>query len=157
MSPSPNRYHQEISKNLEFIIHAHVKHQGLGKVYYAPFDVYLTEHDVFQPDLLFVSKDRHSILTLKGVEGAPDLVVEILSPNSIVFDRGKKLSTYAQNGVIEYWILDPDKKTVEVFSFKEAVDRPKAIYHLGRNTHFQSDLLPGLSISLEAGPRHRSA
>ncbi len=149
MAPAPNRYHQEISKNLEFIIHQHVKSNRLGKVYNAPFDVYLGEHDVFQPDLLFVSQERRHVLTHKGAEGAPDLVIEILSPKTAFKDRHTKLETYAKTGVVEYWLIDPEPKTIEVFLFEKSPDKTERIYTVGVDSTITSTLLPGLQISLE--------
>lgn len=149
MAPAPNRYHQEVSKNLEFILHRHVKANRLGKVYDAPFDVYLTEHDVFQPDLLFVTNSRLDILTDKGAEGAPDLVVEILSRSTEYNDRNTKFSTYAQTGVTEYWLIDPARKSIEIYQFaKSANEAQQTVEHKVDNS-FSSPLLPGLKISLD--------
>src|SRR5437588_6676657 len=80
MAPAPNRYHQDISRNLEYILLDYLEEHPIGKLYDAPFDVYFDKHNVFQPDIVFVSKSRLSILTKAGAEGAPDFVVEILSP-----------------------------------------------------------------------------
>lgn len=82
MAPAPNRYHQDISVNIQFIIRAYPEKHPIGKLYDAPFDVYLNENNVFQPDLVFVSKKNSSILTDAGAEGAPDFIVEILSPKT---------------------------------------------------------------------------
>ena len=149
VAPAPNRYHQEVSKNLEFVLHPFVKSNGLGKVYNAPFDVYLSDYDVFQPDLLFVSNERRSILTDKGAEGAPDLVIEILSPSTEHNDRNTKFSTYAQAGVTEYWLIDPDARAIELYRFQESVDTPAQTAILGENKTFGTPLLPGLEISIE--------
>lgn len=76
-------------------------------MYHAQFDVYLGEHDVFQPDILFVSNERRSILTERGAEGAPDFVVEILSPRTARIDHDNKRQIYARHGVDELWIIEP--------------------------------------------------
>ena len=86
----------------------------MGKIYVAPFDVVLSDTDVVQPDVIFVSNQRSDIITADNVRGAPDLVVEILSPATAERDRTLKLDLYAQHGVQEYWIVDPDPKTITV-------------------------------------------
>jgi Uma2 family endonuclease len=96
MAPAPDRFHQDISFNLEFILAKYLETHPLGKVYDAPFDVYLTEHDVVQPDLVFVARAHYSILTEAGAEGAPDLVIEILSAQTAHLDRQLKLRVYAR-------------------------------------------------------------
>src|SRR5439155_5763685 len=86
MSPSPNFFHQEILGNLFALLHSFVRRHRLGKVIAAPSDVELTARDVYQPDIYFISNDRLEIVTEQGVEGAPDLVVEILSPGTARLD-----------------------------------------------------------------------
>ena len=114
MSPSPKEIHQHISGILYLAIGAFVRERSLGKVYFAPFDVVLSDTNVVQPDLLFVSNERAGIITQDNVQGAPDLVVEILSPATAERDRTLKLDLYAQYGVKEYWIVDPDAETSTV-------------------------------------------
>ncbi|MEP6956748.1 MAG: Uma2 family endonuclease, partial [Chthoniobacterales bacterium] len=82
MAPAPNRYHQEIAVNLEYILRGYIEKNPVGKLYHAPFDVYLDDYNVFQPDVLVVLNEQLSILTDAGAEGAPDFVVEILSPKT---------------------------------------------------------------------------
>ncbi len=86
----------------------------MGKVYVSPFDVVLSDTDVVQPDVIFVSNQPADIITADNIRGAPDLVVEILSPATAEHDRTLKLDLYAQHGVQEYWIVDPDAKTITV-------------------------------------------
>lgn len=128
MSPSPNRFHQDISRNLLVILANWLREHPIGVIYVAPFDVEFTEHDVFQPDILFVSNERKSILTKAGASGAPDLVVEILSPSTSSVDRGAKKKQYAKSGVRELWIIDPEARTIQVFDLQRDVDRPSANY-----------------------------
>src|SRR5687767_7360021 len=75
MSPAPNRYHQIISRSLEFMLLKYLEQNPRGELYHAPFDVYLSENDVFQPDIVFVTKSNYRVLTDAGIEGTPDLVV----------------------------------------------------------------------------------
>lgn len=121
MTPSPVPYHQWISKNIEFELEKFVREKNLGKVFDAPCDVYLDEENVIQPDILFISKERLNIITDKNIRGAPDLVIEILSEATAYRDLVKKKRLYAKHGVKEYWIIDPEEKTVEIYSLKEGV------------------------------------
>ena len=86
----------------------------LGKILIAPLDVVLSDEDVLQPDILFVSRGRLGIITDRNVQGAPDLVVEVLSPGTADRDRTLKRARYLRFGVREYWIVDPQSRTIEV-------------------------------------------
>ncbi len=147
MSPSPKELHQSISGVLYFMIVTFVRERSLGKVYFAPFDVVLSDTNVVQPDLLFVSNARASIITADNVQGAPDLVVEILSPATAERDRTIKLDLYAQHGVKEYWIVDPDARTIMVLVRGENGFEVAGIY--GEGQTLRSPTLTGLSVALE--------
>jgi len=112
--PSPKEIHQYILGQLHLRLGTFIYERNLGKVYVAPFDVVLSETDVVQPDVIFVSNQRSGVITADNIRGAPDLVVEILSPATAVRDRTLKLDLYAQHGVQEYWIVDPDAKSITV-------------------------------------------
>lgn len=144
MAPAPNRYHQDISRNIVVIIARYLKKRPIGKVYAAPFDVYLTDISVVQPDVLFVSKDRCSILTDLGAEGAPDLVVEVLSPHNTPSIMRAKRELYARTGAIELWIVDPLTHKISVYHLRKNPETPVATY--GAKDKFKSPLLPGLTI-----------
>jgi len=115
MTPSPTPYHQEISRKLEFKLLNFVEKNGLGHVYDAPLDVYFSDNEVYQPDIIFISKTRERIIGSKIIKGAPDIVIEILSPATAYYDLRKKFSVYEHSGVGEYWIVDPDLKKVEIY------------------------------------------
>ena len=115
MSPSPIRAHQRISMQLSAQLYDFVKDNKLGEVYSAPFDVHLSAFDAFQPDILFVARERLDIIHDDGVHGAPDLVVEVLSPSTAGYDLLLKKDAYERYGVKEYWIIDPKDRTLEVF------------------------------------------
>jgi Uma2 family endonuclease len=115
MSPAPDLYHQDVSANIYDALKSLVRKRKLGKVYYAPVDVSLSEHNTFQPDIVFVSNERMHILQGERIVGAPDLVVEILSPTTGYYDLATKKDTYEAHGVKEYWVVDPKGKTIEVF------------------------------------------
>jgi Uma2 family endonuclease len=144
MAPAPNRYHQEISRNLELILGKYLKRNPLGKFYHAPFDVVLGEFDVFQPDILFVSKARYGILTEAGAEGAPDFIVEILSPKTATLDLVNKKKQYTHTGVAELWIIDPKKRRIEIFHLQDNPRHPVAIH--GEKSTFESRTFPGLTF-----------
>jgi len=116
MVPAPTTAHQRASRNLEFQMWEFVRRHGLGDVFYAPTDVYLPGQETpVQPDLLFVAVGRAGIIQKRGVEGTPDLVVEIISPRTWWQDRRVKLPLYEETGVPECWIVDPDQGVIEVY------------------------------------------
>ena len=108
--PSPKEIHQSVLGNLYLILAKFIRERSLGKVYFSPFDVVLSDTNVVQPDILFISNERADIITPDNVQGAPDLVVEILSPATAERDRTVKLDLYATYGVKEYWIVDPRRQ-----------------------------------------------
>lgn len=123
MSPAPTPNHQRISRRI-FNILSTFAQEG-DEVFYAPIDLYVDEKNVLQPDLLFISKKNKDIITNRGIEGVPDLVVEIISPSNIFTDRNKKKKIYQQIGVTEFWIVDPANKTLEIYSnSQEDLDTP---------------------------------
>ncbi len=116
MTPAPGLYHQTVSRKIFLQLSAFVFGRNLGELFYAPTDVYFSEHDTFQPDILFVSTERKHILKDERIEGAPDLVVEILSPSTGYYDLAKKKDVYEQYGVKEYWVVDPTLQSIEVLT-----------------------------------------
>lgn len=116
VTPAPNLAHQRIVRNLGTALHLHVTARALGEVFFAPTDVVLDEHNVLQPDVLFVSTARASLAASgKHVAGAPDLVVEVISPSRPATDLGEKLITYQRHGVQNYWVLDPTDHLLREF------------------------------------------
>ena len=118
VTPSPSYRHQKISQRLEQALLRILQEPGLGSVVDAPIGVEFpaTEEGV-QPDIVFISNARRGIICREGIRGAPDLVIEILSPTTAHRDRGIKLQLYHRQGVAQYWIVDPDAGCVEVWSF----------------------------------------
>jgi Uma2 family endonuclease len=110
MSPAPFLDHQDASITIGSLLFTFVRKQKLGRVFAAPIDVFLDHENVFQPDIIFVSKSNQTILRKEGVFGAPDLVIEILSPGTRKFDLVKKKKIYEKSGVKEYWVVDPATK-----------------------------------------------
>lgn len=148
MTPSPVPYHQWISKNIGYEIERFVREKRVGKVFSAPCDVYLDDENVVQPDILFISHERIHIIGKNNIQGAPDLVIEILSESTAYNDLTKKKRLYAKFGVKEYWIVDPEGKTIELYSLKEGILVP--VKSFSENDELESPLLPGLKIKLSA-------
>lgn len=145
--PAPTVPHQSIAMNLSGILWNFAKSHGLGRVLAAPTDVYLSETNVLQPDVLFVSSERTGIVTERCIHGAPDLVVEIASPSTARRDRGVQRELYARHGVAEYWLVDPVAETVEVLLL---TDRHFAIAgRYSRSDTLTTPTLPGLAVHLD--------
>ena len=115
MCPSPRTPHQRAIMKLVTLLNDFVRWKAVGEVFVAPFDVHLPSGDIVEPDVIFVAKSNAGIVQ-DWIRGVPDPVVEVLSPERIERDRIVKRDLYARNGVREYWIVDPQCRTVEVFS-----------------------------------------
>jgi len=113
VTPSPGLRHQATLRNLLVILHDHVRDRGLGEVLPAPMDCILDNFTVVQPDIVFVETARRSIMGERGIEGAPTLAVEVISPSTGAIDRRRKLQLYARYAVPYYWIVDPPARTIE--------------------------------------------
>lgn len=119
VSPAPTRDHQELSGHLYVLLYEAVVNTGLGHVYFAPVDVRFSERDQVQPDLLVIQQERLDIYQGHIVFGAPDIIVEILSPSNRSVDLTEKHRLYAEHGVPEYWILDPDARTFQMLTLAD--------------------------------------
>jgi len=115
---SPHPQYQIISANLFRNIDSFVQDKKSGIVLFAPVDVFLDQENALVPDLIFIREANRSIITDNGVEGVPDLVVEILSPGTAKYDRGKKMKVYRKHQVREYWLVDPKLQSVEVYVYR---------------------------------------
>ena len=148
MAPAPSLRHQRTGIRLSSLLHAFVTGRRLGEVFSPPCDVILSDTDVVQPDLLFVSRERGRIL-LEGdaVRGAPDLVVEILSPSTAARDRTLKRVLYARHGVREYWLVDPDAETITVMVLGTDGFEVEAVY--GKGETLTSPTLRGFAVNLD--------
>ena len=148
VAPSPTNRHQRIVGELFAALRQFVGQNNLGQVWFAPLDVVLSNYDVVQPDLLFVSNARSGIITEANIQGAPDLVVEIFSPATAQYDQGYKGTLYGRSGVREYWLVDPDTATIDVLI---ASEQGLALHAtLRRGDTLASPLLAGLVIELES-------
>lgn len=116
VTPAPGTRHQGVSIRLASLLFSHVSARALGEVYNAPVDVILDRHTIVQPEIVFVAGARLGIVAERGIEGAPTLVVEILSASTARIDRATKFQLYARFGVPHYWIVDPEARTVEAYA-----------------------------------------
>lgn len=145
MTLSPTFLHQKCLASVGNLLFAFVKERQLGEVVFAPMDVYLTDVDVYQPDIIYISQDRKGIIG-ERIHGAPDLVVEILSPSTAYDDIVRKKRTYQLVGVQEYWIVDPQEGIVEIYRNRGQE------FELASKAHgtglIGSTLLTGLEVDL---------
>lgn len=145
---SPNSPHQNLHSELFVFLGSFNKKNKLGKIYSAPFDVVLDDENVTQPDIFFIAKERDFIIPDDGpIMGAPDLIVEILSPSTAKYDRGEKKDLYERFQVKEYWIADPKNRSVEVYQLKEG--RYKLESYAAMEGGIESVVLPDLGLKME--------
>ena len=133
MTPARSPHHQIIVTNLLLLLGHHAMQNGLGLVLPAPLDVVLSkEAQIAQPDLIFIAKERApKLVTRAAITGAPDLVLEIISPSTARADRKIKPPLYAKHGVAEFWLVDPEDQSVEVFVLDGETYRVAGIYLAG--------------------------
>lgn len=143
VNPAPSPYHQTILARVSFALFEFAENHGLGQVLFAPLDVALSDHDIVQPDAVFISTARADIIREKKIHGAPDLVVEVLSDSNRRYDIRVKFDQYERNGVTEYWVVDPDEMGIRVFR------RAGEKFALAEASEtITTPLLPGFSLPL---------
>ena len=145
--PSPNTAHQLTSVALSSRMFMFAEERELGLVLHAPFDVLLSDTDVVQPDILFVSNERAHIRMPANIRGAPDLVVEILSPSSTSRDWRDKFELYSKHGVKEYWIVDPENRVVWLALLRGGALEIAGTYGVGDTV--SSTVLAGFSVKVD--------
>ncbi|MCS7036939.1 MAG: Uma2 family endonuclease [Saprospiraceae bacterium] len=145
---SPNTPHQLVSGALFLLMGNFNAQKQAGYLFHVPYDVYFDEHNAgIQPDILFVRRERSSILREdNGVVGAPDLIVEILSKSTVARDRGIKKDLYEQFGVREYWIVDPQARSIEVYALEN--DRYRLVDYAAEEGTVASKVLEGLTVEV---------
>ncbi len=121
VTPSPTPTHQRVSQRLERQLEDYFHRRAIGEVFHAPIDLILSDHDIFVPDVLVVSNP--ALVSRRGIEGPPVLVVEILSPSTRAQDRGVKARRYAELGIAHYWIVDPEEGRIEFHRLTEGCYR----------------------------------
>jgi Uma2 family endonuclease len=126
MAPAPGTGHQKTVGNLLIVLSHHIDEHGLGTLLPGRCDVKLSEFTTFEPDLLFVAREREAIIQPAFVAGPPDLVVEVLSPTTAHLDWGSKRQLYAKYGIANYWLIEPLSRTFQAFVLVEGGYRPAA-------------------------------
>ncbi|MCZ8355168.1 MAG: Uma2 family endonuclease [Cyclobacteriaceae bacterium] len=144
MSPAPSPQHQRISRNLFQILIQHTV--NFGEVFYSPIDLILSESIVLQPDLVFISNKKKEIITNRGIEGIPDLIVEVISPSNSYIDRVTKKEIYTTHGIPELWLVDPQSKRLEIYLPQTA----QAIKVYKEDEVVMAETLPNLSFILSS-------
>jgi Uma2 family endonuclease len=150
VSPSPNTRHQALVGRLYFEIELCLRqHPGAGQVFLAPLDVVFTKWDVVEPDVLFIARDQLDVITAKNIQGAPALVVEVLSERTRMRDEETKRRLFDRGGVREYWIVDPVQDVVTVYrrTAARALDLAAILSHEQADV-LSSPLVPGLAVPL---------
>ena len=127
MTPAPRTAHQELVTRLTVLLANFVRENDLGEVLVGPVDLLFGEGDYLESDLVFIRRERSGIISERGIEGAPDLVIEVTSPATAGRDRGIKRERYAWFGVPEYWIIDPDLRQVEVYRMLQHPSQPEVV------------------------------
>jgi Uma2 family endonuclease len=148
MAPAPGWSHQYALAELHVALHNWVRRYRLGHVVEAPFGVILDGETAVQPDLVYVSNNRAGIITERAVQGAPDLVVEVLSPSTEARDRGGKMRRYATAGVLHYWLIDLQRRAVESYELVDDGYRLSGTY--GPTGVIRPVPFPGLGISVDS-------
>ncbi len=145
--PTPIVAHQNAVLNLAFEFEKLNREKKLGRVIIAPMDVFLDIHNTFQPDVMFISNERASIIGTDIVRGAPDLVVEVLSPSTAYYDLRKKMPIYFKYGVKECWIIDVSECAVERYALING--EPTRLSKSIGNERITTPVLPDLTLSAE--------
>lgn len=148
MAAAPRVTHQIVNYNLVSLFIDYFKKNKVGTLLFAPCDVVLDEYTVVEPDIIFVSKENKSILTEENIQGAPDLLVEILSIGTAYYDLLDKKDLYEKHGVKEYWIVDPRGKWIAVYILKEG--KYELLQKVEKEGVAASVILKGLEVNLTA-------
>ncbi len=147
VTPSPSSDHQGVSFELSFLLAEYLRKHKIGRAFAAPMDVVFDRWNVCQPDLLFVSNERARVITPAAIMGAPDLVMELLSPTTQYYDLTKKKELYERFGVLEYWIVDTIAHSITIFSNRNG--KFQQTFSGSGSEAAQSEVLPGFSVAVE--------
>lgn len=147
VSAAPSWIHQQVVGNLYLLLRAWVDPHALGQIALAPVDILLSESSAVQPDLVYASTLNLTNIRLGRFHGAPDLAVEVISPTNRDHDTVTKMFRYAQSGILEYWLVDPMTRTIQILALVDGIYVPQKANDKG---HYASVVLPGLVIDPEA-------
>ena len=148
VTPAPKTKHQRISGRLFAALNGWSRSRNSGEVFAAPYDVILSDEDIVQPDLVFVTKERSQIVTEDNIRGAPDLIVEIISETTRKRDELTKRKLYERYGVREYWIVDPELETIRIFKRTDRGYSAPVEFTREKSAMLATDLLPEFRLSL---------
>ena len=146
MSGTPPTKHQSVAGNLLILLCNFLENNKLGELLIGPIDIIFSNINIVQPDLIFISKENNKILTDLNIQGAPDLIIEILSYTTIENDRIFKKQIYENFGVKEYWIVDPENDKIEIWELKNK--KFQLTIKADKNQVVETQLLKGLQIDL---------
>ena len=147
MTPSPTPFHQHILYKLILSLGFFIEREKLGILLPAPLDVYLTENDVYQPDLIFICAEHAREVRKDKLHIIPDLVVEVLSPSTAYHDFTRKKEIYCACGVTEYWIIDPEQETIEIMIKHGDIYQTESF--LRKPAMLESGMFPGFGMKIE--------
>ncbi len=147
MTPSPTPFHQSIIYQLILELGFFVKRNKLGKILPAPIDVYLSDEDIYQPDLIFIRADRARGIRKDKLRIIPDLVEEVLSPSTAYYDLTRKKEMYCISGVTEYWIVNPEAETIEIMVKHGEIYQTEQFLH--KTDTLESAMFPGFTMKIE--------
>lgn len=146
VTPAPGTKHQRVIGRLFVALQTFVGGAGRGEVFIAPIDVILSDTTIVQPDIVWIAPDRVDVISARGIEGAPTLAVEIISPSTTAIDRTTKRQLYARHRILWYWIVDPEARTVEIY---ELIESEYALHARGTgDTSIQAEPFADLTLSL---------
>ena len=146
VTPAPRILHQKVVTRLAHFLLSFLENKALGQVFVAPVDIVFSDFDVVEPDIVYVSRDRASIIREMNVQGAPDLAIEVVSETTERTDRTTKLKLYGRFGVQEYWIINPRGPSAEIYRRQNEVFEIAA--KLNTSDSLTSPLFPGFSLPL---------
>jgi len=144
MAPAPNLRHQRLVGNLFFLLETFIRKTGKGRLFLSPFDIYLSETTVLQPDISFFDPQTMRHLSKRGAEGAPTLVIEVLSPTTKDFDRNAKKELFAHFGVREMWLVDDKKHSIAVHDLESS-----EVKRFAKSGILTSRIFPGIETGLK--------
>jgi Uma2 family endonuclease len=133
LAPSPSSRHQSFSGELEFLLKQSCKQDYI--ILSAPIDLILSDKQIRQPDILMIHRSKRDIIEERGIVGAPDLIVEIISPSSVRRDKITKKKIYSRYGIREYWILDPVHCYLEQYLLEAETDSERTVSESNSENH----------------------
>ncbi|MBI5543204.1 MAG: Uma2 family endonuclease [Deltaproteobacteria bacterium] len=145
--PAPSTLHQRVSRRLQFLLMQQLEERGIAEIFNAPTDVILSESNIVQPDLILVRMSREGAVSQRGIEGAPNVAVEIVSPSNRSDDELLKKALYAKWGIPEYWVVDPEHAQISVYRAEGGAYRHVARFD--RASILNSIEFPEVSVPLE--------